>query len=185
MCVSMGYYVDCGMSRPVADTIHHMLRYKMSLWSVSGCATAGGSQACGPRAPQNPTHATHSLQFTMVRASWTAIACPRARARDERVACSDSRIGWGGCGCKSCPSVTESCYTHSHCYIRNRLGRVWLKRVSGYCAVVSFTRSLLDTYGIDSKIGGSVVSVWVDRFLGTCTTVCEQFTKYATTIHGH
>ena len=98
MCVSMGYYVDCGMSRPVADTIHHMLRYEMSLWSVSGCATAGDSQACGPRAPQNPTHATHSLQFTMARASWTAIACPRARARDERVATGDSRIGWGGCG---------------------------------------------------------------------------------------
>mgnify|MGYP006928061566 CR=1 FL=1 len=25
-------------------------------------------------------------------------ACPRARARDERVAEGDERIGWGGCG---------------------------------------------------------------------------------------
>ena len=25
-------------------------------------------------------------------------ACSRARARDERVAAGDERIGWGGCG---------------------------------------------------------------------------------------
>ena len=41
-------------------------------------------------------------------------ACLRARARDERVACSDSRIGWGGCGCKWCLDVAESPRAHSH-----------------------------------------------------------------------
>jgi len=45
--------------------------------------------------------------YSVARASRAATACPRARARDERVAAERSRrrrfegdewIGWGGCG---------------------------------------------------------------------------------------
>ena len=44
-------------------------------------------------------------------------ACPRARARDERVALGDERIGWGGCGGKRCPGVMQSC-SSQNCYHR-------------------------------------------------------------------
>jgi len=136
--------------------------------------------------PKTPTHATHSLQFAVARASWTAMAChERVRGVSESLQATRESAGEGVA--ERCVRISQNPVIHTvtATYIRNRLGRVWLKRVSGYCAVVSFTRSLLDTYRIDSKIGGSVVSVRVDCFLGTCTTVCEQFTKYATTIHGH
>jgi len=44
-----------------------------------------------------------AMGATIVKLRWRAPcgppeACPRARARDERVADSDERIGWGGCG---------------------------------------------------------------------------------------
>ena len=76
----------------------------------------------------------------MARASWTAIACPRARARDERVARGRrvNRLGrvwrslvsgchgvvvvtalpsqayWGGCGGTWCQYVTESWWSQRY-----------------------------------------------------------------------
>ena len=64
-------------------------------------------------------------------------ACSRARARDERVATGDSRIGWGGCGPSGARVLRGRVghVSHSPTLVPNQLGRVWPSsiRVSQSC----------------------------------------------------
>ena len=71
-----------------------------------------------------------AIHYAVARASWTATACPRARARDERGSEATERIGWGGCG----------------------------EVVSGCCAVVLVVQILPHTYRIGWGGCGEVVS---------------------------
>ncbi len=97
-------------------------------------------------------------------------ACSRARARDERVAPGDSRIGWGGCGGKGCPCITESCCSHSHIRIESAGEGVanWCPDVAESCS----SQNHHDTRTESAGEGVAVIGVRLSqRCLGHTTTV--------------
>ena len=69
--------------------------------------------ATGVTQPVGSLHlAVSHTHIAVARASWTAAACPRARARDERVARGRRRESAGEGVAKWCPETVRSCSSH-------------------------------------------------------------------------
>jgi len=98
----------------------------------------------------NRHRALYEIGF-MARAS-------RARARDERVAPGDERIGWGGCGqlVPGCRRVVVSITNPPTAHVSESAGEGVAQLVSGGCTVVSVALSPPRTYweGVAQLVSG-------------------------------
>ncbi len=135
--------------------------------------TSAGSRSVRPASFVTNITESENAYCGGARLARSPQAASRARARDERVAAGDERIGWGGCGPTGVRwSRGRVVHAGTVTVVSNRLGRVW----PNWCPGVA--RSCCSRWYCHSRIesAGEGVAQLVSggRAVVLCTLVPSQ-----------